>query len=1052
MTVVTCRRCGRVARDGARFCDACGAPIAAAAGNAEYKQVTVLFADVVHSMVIAAAVGAERLREIMAELVQRCADVVQRYGGTVDKFTGDGIMALFGAPIALEDHAFRACLTALEIQQEVQRLAVDVGRRDGLTLQLRIGLNSGEVIAGDIGSGPLGYTAVGAQVGLAQRMESVAPAGGVMLSDSTARLVEHTVVLDAPQLVRIKGAGEPVSAHRLIGIAPHQQARIGRGSIDLVGRTWELDALIGMLDRSAGGAGCVAGLVGPSGIGKSRLIAETVAAAVRRGIQVFSAYCESHTADVPFSVVSELMRAMFGVDGIGDAESARNLLRARLPDIDDADRAMLEDALSIADPAVRLPDIGADARWRRVTALVDTVVTACPVTSVYVIEDAHWIDPVSEAVLADLLATLTRARSLVLVTYRPEYEGALSRHPGAQTITLSPLDDDQTAELISGLLGRDASVGGLAGQIAERAAGNPFFVQEIVRDLADRGVLAGGRGCYLCPTGADDVAVPATLQAAIAARVDRLDASAKRTLRAAAVVGARFDEALLAQFADTAQLGGLVTAELVEQVAYTPRAQYAFRHPMIWSVMYRSQLKSERAQLHRCVAAAIEPRDENAALIAEHLEAGGELSGAYDWHMRAGNWSRFRDVRAARMSWQRAGQVADRLPLDAPRRPALRIAPRALISGTSFRSGGPVCDSGFDELRALAEEADDKRSLAIGMAGQVGALLGHGHFRTAAELASELVGILDAIADPDLTVGLLHTTLIAKFAMGEMTDLVRLAQRVIDLSGGDPRRGSIVTESPLLIAMVLQAVARSCFGQPGWRDDLDQSLALLREINPTARGVLLVYCFNVGCAYGTLNVDEEILRETAETLRFAEQLGEGYALDAARCARGLALVSADPESAEGFELLTQTREAIVQERFTMPALAPIDIAFAQRQMREGDRDGAIAALRDVVADQISAGAWLGRGVAVTALAEQLVARGSAEDLGEVQAAIDRLEAEAAEPGFVLFAIMVHRLRALLAGARGDSAYQELVARYGDTANSLGFEGHMAWAEEMSRAG
>jgi adenylate cyclase len=1042
-----------VAREGARFCDACGAPIASATGPAEYKQVTVLFADVVHSMDIAAAVGAERLREIMAELVQLCAVVVQRYGGTVDKFTGDGVMALFGAPIALEDHVFRACLTALEIQQEVRRLAVDVGRRDGLPLQLRIGLNSGEVIAGDIGSGPLGYTAVGAQVGLAQRMESVAPAGGVMLSESTARLVEHTVVLDAPQLVRIKGASDPVPARRLVGIAPHQQARIARGSTNLVGRTWELAALIGMLDRSTGGAGCVAGLVGPSGIGKSRLIAETVSVAVNRGIQVFSAYCESHTADVPFSAFSELMRAMFGVDGIGDDATARDLLRARLPDIDDADRRLLEDALEIGDAAVPMPDVGAEARRRRLTALVDGAVTACSASSVYVIEDAHWIDPVSEAVLADLLPTLTRSRSLVLVTYRPEYEGALSGHPGAQTIALSPLDDEQTAQLVTGLLGRDASIRGLAGQIAERSAGNPFFAQEIVRDLADRGVLAGGRGCYLCPTGADDVAVPATLQAAIAARVDRLDASAKRTLSAAAVIGARFDEALLAQFADTAELSRLVRAELVEQVAFTPRAQYAFRHPMIWSVMYRSQLKSERAQLHRCVAAAIEPRDENAALIAEHLEAGGELNQAYDWHMRAGNWSRFRDVRAARISWQRAGQVADRLPLDDSRRPALRIAPRALISGTSFRSGGPVRDSGFEELRALAEEADDKRSLAIGMAGQVGALFGHGHFRDAAELASELVGILDAIADPDLTVGLLHTTLLAKFAMGEMADLVRLAQRVIDLSDGDPRRGSIVTESPLLIAMMLQAVARSCFGQPGWRDDLDRALTLLREINPAARGVLLVYCFNVGCSYGTLHVDAAILQETAETLKIAEQVGAGYALDAARCARGLALVAADPESPKGFDLLAQTREAIVQERFTLPALAPIDIAFARRRVREGDRDGAIAALRDIVAGQVSAGEWLGRGVAVTALAEQLVARGSADDLGEVQAAIDRLEAEPVEPGFVLFDIMVLRLQALLARARGDdAAYRELVARYRDSANSLGFEGHMDWAEEMTRVG
>ena len=185
---------------------------------AEYKQVTVLFADVVHSMDIAAAVGAERLREIMAELVDRCAAVVQRYGGTVDKFTGDGIMAVFGAPVALEDHAFRACLAALGIQEEAKRLAVEVERRDGVDLQLRVGLNSGQVIAGEIGSGPLGYTAIGEQVGMAQRMESVAPPGGVMLSESTARLVEDAAVLGEPELVHIKGADDPVPARRLLAI------------------------------------------------------------------------------------------------------------------------------------------------------------------------------------------------------------------------------------------------------------------------------------------------------------------------------------------------------------------------------------------------------------------------------------------------------------------------------------------------------------------------------------------------------------------------------------------------------------------------------------------------------------------------------------------------------------------------------------------------------------------------------------------------------------------------------------------------------------------
>src|SRR6202011_4886360 len=220
MTAATaCRTCGTESREGARFCDACGSLIAPATEHAEYKQVTVLFADVVHSMDIAAAVGAERLREIMTELVAGAAAVVRRYGGTVDKFTGDGIMAVFGAPVALEDHALRACLAALSIHQEVAPLAAEVERRDAVDLQLRIGINSGQVIAGEIGSGARGYTAIGEQVGLAQRMESVAPPGGVMLSESTARLVEGAAVLGEPEMVNIKGAEDAVPARRLLGVA-----------------------------------------------------------------------------------------------------------------------------------------------------------------------------------------------------------------------------------------------------------------------------------------------------------------------------------------------------------------------------------------------------------------------------------------------------------------------------------------------------------------------------------------------------------------------------------------------------------------------------------------------------------------------------------------------------------------------------------------------------------------------------------------------------------------------------------------------------------------
>ena len=281
MTAATaCRTCGTEPRQGARFCDGCGAPVTAHDTHAEYKQVTVLFADVVRSMDIASVVGAERLREIMTDLADRCAAVVQRYGGTVDKFTGDGIMAVFGAPIALEDHAVRACLAALGVQEEAKRLAVKVKDRDGVDLGLRVGLNSGQVIAGEIGSGPFGYTAIGEQVGMAQRMESVAPPGGVMLSASTARLVENSAVLGEPEIVQIKGADAPVPARRLLGMEERHRA-VARAESTLVGRLWERSSLEGLSDRAIDGYGSVVALVGPPGIGKSRLVRE-VATMARR--------------------------------------------------------------------------------------------------------------------------------------------------------------------------------------------------------------------------------------------------------------------------------------------------------------------------------------------------------------------------------------------------------------------------------------------------------------------------------------------------------------------------------------------------------------------------------------------------------------------------------------------------------------------------------------------------------------------------------------------------------------------------------------------------
>src|ERR1700733_3820436 len=387
----------------------------------------------------------------------------------------------FGAPVALEDHAIRACLAALGVQEEAKRLGVDVRDRDGVELQLRVGLNSGEVIAGEIGSGPFGYTAVGEQVGMAQRMESVAPPGGVMLSASTARLVEGATTLSEPELVQIKGADEPVAAQRLLGV-PEGRHVVGRAESNLVGRRWEMAAVEGLLERVIDGHGAVVTAVGSPGIGKSRLVREMAAIAAGRGVEVFSAYCESHATDIAFHVVARLLRAATGVSDL-DGQAARDRVRSRVPDADPEDVLLFDDLLGIADPEVELPKIDPDARRRRLTALINAASLARQAPLVYVIEDLHWIDEVSDSMLADFAAVIPQTHSLVLISYRPEYRGALSRLPGAQSIALAPLSDSETAALVSQLLGPHPSVGGLATRTAERAAGNPFFVEELVREL-----------------------------------------------------------------------------------------------------------------------------------------------------------------------------------------------------------------------------------------------------------------------------------------------------------------------------------------------------------------------------------------------------------------------------------------------------------------------------------------------------------------------------------------------------------------------------------------
>ncbi|HTX94785.1 MAG TPA: adenylate/guanylate cyclase domain-containing protein [Mycobacterium sp.] len=1048
---LACPRCSAELRPSAKFCDECGTSVSGA--PAEYKQATVLFADVVHSMDLAAALGAERLREIMAELVTRAAAVVQRYGGTVDKFTGDGIMAVFGAPAALEDHALRACLAALDIQEEVTRLSGDVAARDGLDLGLRVGLNSGQVIAGEIGSAALGYTAIGEQVGMAQRMESVAAPGAVMLSDSTARLVEGIAALGEPQLMRIKGADDPVPARRLLSVAAQ---RTGVSESTLVGRDWELATLTAMLERAMASRGTVVTVVGPPGIGKTRLTAEAASFAKILGVEVFSTFCESHAADVPFHAVARLLRATGQLSGPDDA-TARAQVREQFPDADPEDLLLLDDLVGIADPELQLPKIDPDARRRRLTALINSAQLARADPAVFVVEDSHWIDEVSESMIADFLAVIPHTRSLVVITYRPEYRGTLAHVAGAQTIALAPLSDSETSALVTELLGDDPSVVRIGNIIAERAAGNPFFAEEITRDLAERGVLVGQRGGYACRANAADVKVPATLQATIAARVDRLTAAAKRTLAAAAVVGHRFSPELLASLEVDPVRDELIAAELVDQVRFSPRAEYAFRHPLIRTVAYESQLRSDRARLHRRLAAGIEAgepesADQNAALIAEHLEAAGDLHAAYGWHMRAATWATNRDIAAARLSWERATNIADALPGGDPNWTGMQIAPRTMLCGTAFRVSANVGAARFEELRELCTAVGDKASLAIAMVGRLADHAYQGRVRDASQLAAEAWKLIESVDDPALTVGLSAGPIYAKMEAAEYGDVLLWSQRVVELADGDSSKGSFIHGSPLALALTSRALGRYTLGRPGWRGDLRDGVAMARDADPLTYAASVTYAYGTTIPTGVLRTNDFVMHQIEEALQAAERSGDDFALAHAQVTLGIALVHRPTlaERGRGEQVLTNVRDVFLRDRHHLGDLPVVEVYLAREMARRGDHDRAIPRMRDVAENVVRQGQLLGWGIVTTGvLVETLLDRGADGDLAEAEAATERLAATRTDEDFALRDIILLRLRALLTGARGDAAaYADFRDRYRDLAKSLDFEGHIDFADAM----
>jgi hypothetical protein len=570
-------------------------------------------------------------------------------------------------------------------------------------------------------------------------------------------------------------------------------------------------------------------------------------------------------------------------------------------------------------------------------------------------------------------------------------------------------------------------------------------------------VLTGTHGGYLCPADDAEVSVPATVQAAIEARIDRLTGSAKRALNAASVIGARFAADVLTALGIDPVVDELLGVELVDQVRSTPSAEYAFRHPMIRAVAYESQLKSDRAQWHRRLAAAIEERapgalEENAALIAEHLEAADELRAAYGWHMRAAAWLTNRDVGAARISWERARRIADTLPDDDPDQLSMRIAPRTMLCATDNHAWTVRERRGrFAELRKLCSAAGDKVSLAVGMAGPATELLFTGRPREASRLLSEQMTLLESIGDPTLTMGLAFTPLATRFDIGEFDEVLRLSQIIIDLAAGDPVKGAgFGIGSPLAIALAFRGIAGWWLGFPRWRQDLHDAAAMARSSDPTTFALTLVWAYGAAIRYGVLRADDSVVRAIEEAVQTAERTSNDYAVGLAEYALGGALLNRDDaaDRRRGLEIMMRAREELPARN---PALVPItDLVAAPERARRGERDAAIEVMRFAV-DELRQAGRLGYVVYGTrVLVETLLERGAETDLAEAEEAIDRLANLSADESSAMLEITLLQLRALLARACGeDVTYRDLVGRYRAMAESLGFEGHLDWAETMT---
>jgi class 3 adenylate cyclase/tetratricopeptide (TPR) repeat protein len=644
-----CPSCGFSNEPGEDFCGGCAAPLTVAsrpdearfaspqsytpkhlaekiltsksALEGERKQVTVLFADVKGSMELLADRDPEEARKLLDPVLERMMEAVHRYEGTVNQVMGDGIMALFGAPLAHEDHAVRACYAALRMQESVKQYAEAVRRAEGVLVQIRVGLNSGAVVVRSIGSDlHMDYTAVGQTTHLAGRMEQMAAPGSILLTAEVLRLAEGYVGVMPLGPMAVKGLSAPIEVYEVTGAGPVRtrlQAAAARGLTTFVGRDGEVEQLRQALGRAAAGHGQVVALVGEPGVGKSRLVWEVTHSHRSASWLILQASAASYGQATPYLPVIDLLKAYFQIEVRDDPRRMREKVMGKLLALDRSLEPSLPAFLALLDVA------GEDGPWaaldppqrrqRTLEAIKRLLLREAQGQPLLVVfEDLHWIDAETQGLLDSLIEGLPTARVLLLVNYRPEYQHGWGSRTFYTQLRLDPLPPEGAEALLHSLLGNDASLRPLPPLLIERTEGNPFFLEESVHTLVETKVLIGERGAYHLATSLPSIQVPTTVQAILAARIDRLPSDEKRLLQTASAIGTDVAFPLLQAVADVSEeelrpgLAHLQAAEFLYETRLFPDLEYTFKHALTHEVAYGGLLQERRRALHARITEALE--------------------------------------------------------------------------------------------------------------------------------------------------------------------------------------------------------------------------------------------------------------------------------------------------------------------------------------------------------------------------------------------------------------------------------------------------------------